>query len=95
MTYPCYSEDKPGESVVLQMNFQPKTEKLILVPANPGTLMKTRRRFPFVLITGRQLEHWHTGSMTSKSDYFKCNRTGSDGLFEQQGYGATRSTSRR
>ena len=23
--------------------------------------------FPFVLITGRQLEHWHTGSMTRRS----------------------------
>ena len=24
--------------------------------------------FPFVLITGRQLEHWHTGSMTRRSE---------------------------
>src|SRR5690606_28153660 len=23
--------------------------------------------YPFVLITGRQLEHWHTGSMTRRS----------------------------
>ncbi|MBT4987186.1 MAG: formate dehydrogenase subunit alpha, partial [Proteobacteria bacterium] len=23
--------------------------------------------FPYVLITGRQLEHWHTGSMTRRS----------------------------
>ena len=24
-------------------------------------------QFPFVLITGRQLEHWHTGSMTRRA----------------------------
>jgi formate dehydrogenase major subunit len=24
--------------------------------------------YPFVLITGRQLEHWHTGSMTRRSE---------------------------
>lgn len=24
-------------------------------------------KYPFVLITGRQLEHWHTGSMTRRS----------------------------
>ena len=25
------------------------------------------RDYPFVLITGRQLEHWHTGSMTRRA----------------------------
>ncbi|HET9045943.1 MAG TPA: molybdopterin dinucleotide binding domain-containing protein, partial [Casimicrobiaceae bacterium] len=25
-------------------------------------------RYPFVLITGRQLEHWHTGSMTRRTE---------------------------
>ena len=24
--------------------------------------------YPFVLITGRQLEHWHTGSMTRRAE---------------------------
>ena len=24
--------------------------------------------YPFVLITGRQLEHWHTGSMTRRTE---------------------------
>ena len=28
---------------------------------------KPSAEFPFVLITGRQLEHWHTGSMTRRS----------------------------
>jgi formate dehydrogenase major subunit len=28
---------------------------------------KPDEAYPFVLITGRQLEHWHTGSMTRRS----------------------------
>ena len=27
----------------------------------------SRRRYPFVLSTGRVLEHWHTGAMTRRS----------------------------
>ena len=30
--------------------------------------------YPFVLITGRQLEHWHTGSMTRRSRGARCDR---------------------
>ncbi len=34
-----------------------------LIPANE----RPDQDYPFVLITGRQLEHWHTGSMTRRS----------------------------
>jgi len=34
-----------------------------VIPANE----RPDEEFPFVLITGRQLEHWHTGSMTRRS----------------------------
>jgi formate dehydrogenase major subunit len=33
------------------------------IPANESP----DAEFPFVLITGRQLEHWHTGSMTRRA----------------------------
>jgi formate dehydrogenase major subunit len=38
------------------------------VPANiiPGA-EQPYTEYPFVLITGRQLEHWHTGSMTRRA----------------------------
>ena len=34
-----------------------------LIPANE----RPDSEYPFVLITGRQLEHWHTGSMTRRA----------------------------
>jgi formate dehydrogenase major subunit len=34
-----------------------------IIPANE----RPDADYPFVLITGRQLEHWHTGSMTRRS----------------------------
>jgi formate dehydrogenase major subunit len=34
-----------------------------LIPANE----RPDEQYPFVLITGRQLEHWHTGSMTRRA----------------------------
>ena len=68
VTYPCSSEDKPGESVVFTDEFPTKDGKVNLVPAKPGTPdEKPDVEFPFVLITGRQLEHWHTGSMTRRA----------------------------
>ena len=36
VTYPCDSEDKPGESVVFTDEFPTKDGKVNLVPANPG-----------------------------------------------------------
>ena len=34
-----------------------------IIPANE----RPDEQYPFVLITGRQLEHWHTGSMTRRA----------------------------
>jgi formate dehydrogenase major subunit len=34
-----------------------------IIPANE----RPDGQYPFVLITGRQLEHWHTGSMTRRA----------------------------
>ena len=68
VTYPCDSENQPGESVVFTDSFPTKDGKVNLVPANPGKPdEKPDVEFPFVLITGRQLEHWHTGSMTRRA----------------------------
>ena len=68
MTYPCQSVDKPGESVVFTDKFPTKDGRVNLVPANPGKPdERPDLEYPFVLITGRQLEHWHTGSMTRRA----------------------------
>ncbi len=68
VTYPCLTEDDPGQPIVFQDQFPTPTGRLKLVPASviPGA-EQPDDAYPLVLITGRQLEHWHTGSMTRRS----------------------------
>ena len=68
VTYPCDGEDKPGNEVIFGEGFPTKNKKGKLVPAkivSPDEMPD--KNFPLVLTTGRLLEHWHTGSMTSRS----------------------------
>ena len=68
VTYPCRTEDDPGQSVVFTENFPTKDGRGRFVPADiiPAN-ERPDAEYPFVLITGRQLEHWHTGSMTRRA----------------------------
>jgi formate dehydrogenase major subunit len=69
VTYPCEKVGDPGQPVVFVDDFPTGDGRAKLVPATltpPGD--QTDAEYPFVLITGRQLEHWHTGSMTRRSD---------------------------
>lgn len=68
VTYPCLTADDPGQPMVFAERFPTPDGRLRLVPAS---LIPAAERpdadYPLVLITGRQLEHWHTGSMTRRS----------------------------
>jgi len=68
VTYPCLSEEDPGEPTVFKEHFATADGRVNLVPADiiPAN-ERPDANFPFVLITGRQLEHWHTGSMTRRA----------------------------
>ena len=68
VTYPCEQEGDPGEPVVFIDKFPTPTGRAKLVPADiiPAA-EQPDRDFPFVLITGRQLEHWHTGAITRRA----------------------------
>ena len=68
VTYPCVNEGDPGDSVVFVESFPTPTGKAVFVPADiiPAN-ERPDNEYPMVLITGRQLEHWHTGSMTRRS----------------------------
>jgi len=69
VTYPCEHEGDPGEPVVFTESFPTASGRARLVPA---ALIPAAEQpdldYPFVLITGRQLEHWHTGSMTRRTE---------------------------
>jgi formate dehydrogenase major subunit len=68
VTYPCEKVGDPGERVVFTDDFPTESGRAKLVPAQiiPAA-EQPDTEYPFVLITGRQLEHWHTGSMTRRS----------------------------
>ena len=68
VTYPCVHEGDPGQSVVFVDRFPTASGRGKFVPAD---LIPAAERpdaeYPVVLITGRQLEHWHTGAMTRRA----------------------------
>jgi len=68
VTYPCTAEDAPGQPVVFIERFPTASGKARFVPADiVAADERPDADYPMVLITGRQLEHWHTGSMTRRS----------------------------
>ena len=68
VTYPCENEGDPGQPTVFIDKFPTPTGRARFVPADviPAN-ERPDKEFPFVLITGRQLEHWHTGAMTRRA----------------------------
>jgi len=68
VTYPCVSADDPGQPIVFHDHFPTADGRVKLVPADViPAAERPDAEYPFVLITGRQLEHWHTGSMTRRA----------------------------
>ena len=70
VTYPCLTEDDPGQPIVFSEEYPTPSGRGKMVPANivpPDELPDAN--YPMVLTTGRQLEHWHTGAMTRRATY--------------------------
>jgi len=68
VTYPCVKEGDPGDPVVFIENFPTESGRAKFVPADLiSAAERPDAEYPMVLITGRQLEHWHTGSMTRRA----------------------------
>jgi formate dehydrogenase major subunit len=68
VTYPSDAPDQPGHDVVFKDGF-PRPGgfgKLVAAKLIPPAETPDHE-FPFVLTTGRQLEHWHTGAMTRRA----------------------------
>ncbi len=68
VTYPCPAEDQPGTDIVFGDGFPREGGRALLVPAAPTSPAEVPdAEYPLVLTTGRQLEHWHTGTMTRRT----------------------------
>ena len=69
VTYPYTSNSKQSEPILFSESFPTRSGKATFVPAKFQKANELPdKEFPFVFITGRHLEHWHTGSMTSRSE---------------------------
>jgi formate dehydrogenase major subunit len=68
VTYPCADENSIGESIIFADGYPTASGRGKLVPCDilpPDEQPDTD--FPFILTTGRLLEHWHTGAMTRRA----------------------------
>ncbi|MEP3686405.1 MAG: formate dehydrogenase subunit alpha [Sulfitobacter dubius] len=68
VTYPSLSESDPGQAIVFSEGFPRPEGRAKFTPAAivaPDDAPDDA--YPMILTTGRQLEHWHTGSMTRRS----------------------------
>ncbi len=68
VTYPSLSPEDPGQPIVFGSGFPRAGGRAKFTPASvisPAELPDPE--YPMIMTTGRQLEHWHTGSMTRRS----------------------------
>jgi formate dehydrogenase major subunit len=68
VTYPSLSPEDPGQPIVFGDGFPRAGGRARFAPASviaPDDVPDAD--YPMILTTGRQLEHWHTGSMTRRS----------------------------
>ena len=68
VTYPCEKEGDAGEPIIFKKGYPTESGRAKLIPADivpPDE--QPDNDYPFILITRRQLEHWHTGSMTRRA----------------------------
>jgi formate dehydrogenase major subunit len=68
VTYPSLSPEDPGQAIVFGDGFPRQDGRARFTPASviaPDDVPDAE--YPMILTTGRQLEHWHTGSMTRRS----------------------------
>lgn len=68
VVYPASAEDRPGDAILFADGFPTGDGRGRLVPADlvpPDEVPDAD--YPFVLTTGRLLEHWHTGAMTRRA----------------------------
>ena len=68
VTYPSAAADLPGADVVFSDAFPTPSGRAKFSPTLPLPPDEpVDAEYPIVLTTGRQLEHWHTGSMTRRT----------------------------
>ena len=66
--WPCYDESHPGTPRLYEDGFGFRDRRARFLPVDlPDTLMEPTEEYPYVLITGRLLEHFNTGEMSRRT----------------------------
>ncbi|MGQ7845884.1 formate dehydrogenase subunit alpha [Granulosicoccus sp. 3-233] len=68
VTYPSLSPDDPGQPILFADGYPRPEGRARFTPAQVTSPAEVPDdQYPMILTTGRQLEHWHTGSMTRRA----------------------------
>ena len=79
--WPCYDKMHPGTPRLYEDGFGFRDRRARFIPVQPPqTMMEPTDEYPFVLITGRILEHFNTGEMSRRAT--RLNRLKPEALLE-------------
>ncbi len=68
VTYPSLSPEDPGQPILFMDGYPRPGGRARFTPAEVTAPAEVPdEQYPMILTTGRQLEHWHTGSMTRRA----------------------------
>ena len=64
--WPCPNENHPGTPILHTERFPTFDGKARIIPVRPEVTVKTTNEYPFILINGRLITHYNTGTMTRR-----------------------------
>ena len=66
--WPCYDENHPGTPRLYEKGFAFRDQRARFIPVSPPErVMEATDSYPYILITGRIMEHFNTGEMSRRS----------------------------
>ena len=75
LVWPCTKPDRPGREILFEKSFPSGRGKLIPVQYAPARELPDDE-YPFVLNTGRNIYHWHTGAITRRAQALEAAEPG-------------------
>ncbi len=75
LLWPCTKPDRPGREILFGKSFPSGRGKLIPVQYAPAKELPDDD-YPFVLNTGRNIYHWHTGAITRRAQALEAAEPG-------------------
>ncbi len=64
--WPCPSENHPGTPILHTERFPTPDGRARIIPVRPEATVRTTEDYPFILINGRLITHYNSGTMTHR-----------------------------